>query len=515
MKATSGSRAAVSIRYDATTRSYTIETGGRSQIFTPGDIQPQRFDGETQYSRRGASSDHLTLVTVPYYNAATSNRYVGMGYWQQNNLAEGIQSTQFSSFTYGLDTPSAAMPRSGNAHWDTDIFGLLTAPGIELRTIQGRGGFDVDFSGGVFSTSANVDEFDYVTGGGRVGSLRFQGGGQLTSASGFTGNFNYNNRTSLGGTIAGKFYGPGAEEIGATFNAQGGEAVLTGAMTGQRATATPATLTLLNVTQDQRANATAATFFTQAREGQAGFADIKVGTGDAVVTITPSGAGAVGVDSYSYTPTSGDIVASGRANFTTYQSQLNGQPLRVEFYKPGSANSELALTYASFATWSTQASDAAASGQKITNTYARYILYGLETPRDLLTARTGAGTYAGVVYGSGASYDGKEFSVGGTSRFDVDFSGGRYSGALNLTGKTADGTSTDFGSFGFANAISFGQMVQASFDNGANKDPFHTIQPRFFGPDGQEIGATFRLATGSESDVRTVLISGVTIAKRQ
>ncbi|MEA1013730.1 hypothetical protein [Sphingosinicella sp. LY1275] len=513
---TSANRAAVSIRYDAAAQSYTVETQGRSETFTPANMQPERFPGERAYAKSGAISSYLTLVTTPYYAATATNRYVGMGYWQQNNVSNGIQTTQFSTFTYGLDTSAAAMPRTGSAHWKTDIFGLLTQPNVELRTIQGEGRFDVDFAGGVFSTSANVDEYDFVTGGGRVGSLRFQGAGQLTSGNGFNGNFSYNNNlTALGGTIAGRFYGPGAEEIGAAFEAQGNGAVLTGAMTGQRTDKAGAPQTLLHVEQEQRLTSYAATFFTQAREGEAGFADVKALSGDAFVTISPQGVKQVSLGSFAYSPSTADLVPNERANFTTYRAQLGEQPLQVDFYKVGSANTELALTYTSFAAWSTKRNDAAASGQKIVNTDIRHILYGLETPRDLLAARTGTATYAGVVYGNGASLDGMLYSIGGTSRFNVDFSGGRYSGALDLTGTTAGVSITNFGSFGFASTIGYGQMLRASFDNGANADPFHVIQPYFFGPDGQEIGATFNLATGSKRDTQTVLMSGVTVAKRQ
>ena len=512
---TAQSRAALQVRYDASSQSYTIETAGRTQTFAQSDAQPQRFAGETTYAK-AASGDYLTLVTTPYYAATASNQYVGLGYWQHNDLNAGTQSTQFSTFTYGFDTSGASVPRSGTAHWRTDIFGLLTAPNIQLRTIQGQGGFDVDFASSVFSTSANVDEFDFITGGGRVGSLRFQGGGPLASGNGFVGDFSYNGSAVLAGTISGRFYGPAADEIGATFNAQGGTTVLTGALTGQRDAAAPAAnLTLVNVLATQRLVASTASTLAQKRGGEAGFADVKGLQGSGFVTVTPGGQGPVEFDSSGYTPVRGELVASGRPNFTTYLTQRNGQPLRVEYYKPGNANTELALTYTSFVTWTASALDTGPGGQQITNLETRFLLYGVETPRDLLAGRTGGATYTGVVYGSGASREGAQYDVSGTSRFDVDFSSSRYSGSLNLAGKALNGVTTSFGIFNFASQLAFGEFGRASFDNGANADPFHYIQPRFYGTNGQEIGATFNLSTGLDSDPRSVLVSGVTVAKQQ
>jgi hypothetical protein len=184
-------RASVQVSYDASTRSYTVATDGRSQTFSPADAVSTNIPGETRYRKKAASSDTLTLVTSPYYGATASNNYVGLGYWQHDDVDGGIQSTQFSTFTYGLATGAGAVPRTGTARWKTDIFGLLTTPGVQIRTIQGSGSFDVDFGAGVFTAFANVNEFDYTTGGGRVGSLRFRAGGDLGSGSSFSGNFSY------------------------------------------------------------------------------------------------------------------------------------------------------------------------------------------------------------------------------------------------------------------------------------------------------------------------------------
>ena len=133
-------------------------------------------------------------------------------------------------------------------------------------------------------------------------------------------------------------------------------------------------------------------------------------------------------------------------------------------------------------------------------------VYGLETPRDQLDARTGSGRYDGIVYANGASADGHFYDIGGTSRFDVDFSNHRYSGALALSAANAP----SFGTWTFGSTIGFGQMSQSNF----KEDAGGLIQPRFYGPDGQEIGATFRLTSGTPGSTSAVAISGVAVARR-
>lgn len=520
---TGQNRSTVQVSYDSATGGYTVTTDGRSQTFALADRRAERLPGEASFAKSGATNDYLTLVTTPYYGTATSNRYVGLGYWQRNATANGLQTTQFTTFAYGLAAAAGAVPRSGSAHWTTDIFGLLTTPGQELRTVQGRGDFDIDFGGAIFSGFADLEEFDYITGGGRVGSLPFRAGGQLGSGNGFSGNMSYASSRvgTLGGTISGQFYGPGAEEIGASFQATGGgtNSVLNGALTGQRTppAGNATNLSIVNVQSTERLFGTYAGTFVLGREGQAGYLQVNALTGGAQVTISPNGPGAVSLDDATYVPVDSDRVTDGRSNYITYRGQTSGTvpgAVEVAFYKPGSINSEIALTYLSFATWTRTKSDMA-NGQALFNTTRDQILYGIATPRGLLVGRTGTGSYDGIVVASGANRDGASYEVGGTSHFDVDFSAARYTGTLALTGTALDGTRRDFGSFAFGNALNEGSMMQSSFDGGRNADPFNFITPAFYGPDGQEIGATFRMTVGNPIDPATVAIGGITVAKRR
>lgn len=515
MGATSARAEPLAISYNAATDSYTVASGAETYAFAPADARPIRFDGEISYRREGAI---LTLVTTPFLGGGTSNRFVGMGYLQRNAVTGATQQTVFSSFTYGFDTPGAAVPRTGAAHWLADVFGLLNMPGQELRTVQGLADFNVDFTAGAYRLNGFMEEQQAVTDGGTAGSLTLQSSGLLSSSAGFGGPLSYDSSAGvMHGMLDGRFYGPEAEEVGASFNAQGNGAALAGALTGQRSTSnsTSAPLTNLSLVNP---------FTTELLiNGPGAGLSVALGIGlDTVrasprstsVLLTPNGPSAVSVDrEYDLRPQ--DIVADGRANFTTYRTSIEGAPIAISFYKIGSANQELALTYTSFVSWiwpNGEPGHAPPPGGQVSS--ANFAIFGMPTPRDLLTHRTGTATYTGPLYGSGASYGGTLYDLTGTSRFDVDFSAARYSGALNIQGATSAGAMTDFGAFTFAAPLANGMLMEASLaGTGLNLRAPHVIQPVFYGPGGQEIGASFRFELNTPGAPQNTAMAGIAVAK--
>jgi hypothetical protein len=507
VQTTSGHRDGMTITYDATSKTYSIQTGGLSGTFAESDVQPTPFAGETIYSNQDG---RLTLVTLPYYSTGIENRYVGMGYWQRNVVSPGVQETGFTTFTYGLETPAAAVPRTGAAHWLTDVFGMLTVPTRELRTVQGSADFEVDFAAGAFRLNGNLSEVDVVSGGGKGGALTLQSGGLLSSDSSFGGFLSYQSSDGiLHGSLAGQFYGPGAEEIGASFSAEGGGNVLTGAMTGQR--------TSLASTSDGIRNISLTNLMAPERLGASPGVELAVDTAvsnrfnPAIVTVDAEGLRTVAFN-YQYDVDPKDIFA-GNPNFVTYRPTINGTPATIAVYKIGSDNAELALTYTSFVSWSWARGLGGAPNSGGQPVDVNYGIFGIRTPRDLMTVRTGSATYDGVLYGKGASF-GALYDLTGTSRFDVDFTSSRYSGSLDINGTTSGGTVIAFGQFGFAAALGFGEMAEASITGASvSTGAIHSIRPQFYGPSGQEIGAAFMFNMSHPVAPTGLVITGVALAK--
>lgn len=493
---------ALSVSYDAASRSYTVTADGRTQSFGQSEIQTNT-NSETIYTRAsGSDRDYLTLVKVPY-TGTTATRYVGLAYWQHNVVASTQQDMDFYIFTYGLATAAAAIPRTGTAAFSTDMFGAVSTPGQEPRSFSGRGDFNVDFGAGVFATHSYLGERTLVTNQGvSGGSIEFTGSGQLSSTDGsFSGNALYKGWFgAAAGALNGRFYGPGAEELGASFSGSNAAGMtVVGGFTGQRDTSlTPANLTLANMTKPQL-------FYAQFGNGLVGQLNWQ---NSETFTFSPPTS-----DLYGGQFTVSDKVASTNPNFTTYRksfsSSYDTQNVTLELYKPGSGNTELALSYATFAHWST--SVPFGTGRSPVDLYAAY---GLETPNGLLAAKTGTGHYAGVVYGTGSQLStGGRWDVKGSSIFDVNFGAQNYTGSLSMAGtSTTGGANVDFGSFAVAGRLTMtgvtGTLTRGGSEVGA-------ISPRFFGPDGQEIAAPFNINVPAGGPGAGIAIMGATVAKRQ
>lgn len=495
----SSKRDTFSIRYDAATSSYALSTGTREETFSPSDVTAQ--DGfETIYRRTdGSKSETLTLAKQPYaLNAAM--KYVAMGFWQSSNVAGTSQSTEFSTFTYGLPTASAMMPRTGAAAYGIDVFGLVTMPGEEPRSFQGSGKFSVDFAQGVFTTQAYTEERSLTSeGGSSGGGIELRAGGSLSSSQGlFYGNAVYGSSYGQSsGSIEGRFYGPGAEELGATFNTS-----------NDRGMAAAGSIIGLHDDSQKPDNQTLTAMMSE---------QLFYSRGGSVVGSLRW----LNSETFDFGPPSSDMVggrftinekvASKDSNFTAYaKSGDNGygpQQVTLELYKAGPANTELEMTYASFGHW---------TGVRAAATQEYYFNYGFATGNNLLAARTGTARYEGVVYGTGVNSNATaRYDVRGTSHFDVDFGAQTFGGALAVAGtERTSGTRADFGKFDVAGKLfAYSSSLEGTISRGGAG--LGSLWAQFYGPDAQEMAGTFYFnAPAGSGEAREVGIQGAIVTRR-
>jgi hypothetical protein len=526
--------AAIQVSYNATTNSYTVASSGTSQTFSPVERQASSTSEQNSYFKTdGAVRDYLTLLVRPY-TASIANKYVGMGYWQRNTISGSTQNTTFDAFVYGFDTPTAAIPHTGAAGFRIDAFGLITVPGKEPKAISGTGTMQVDFLSGLFQSKSYVGEYSltsdaYSSGG----SIFLQTSGHLTSGNGLFGNMSYSSLDgTVSGSIAGRFYGPAAEELGASFSASNATgSSLTGTLTGARDASAPVTQALTNIVTDTPMTDHYAHFYagtdtslTPAFRGSLGTNAFSYDTG----SVTPHTDGSITIhlsnaDSPDTILTSADRSTIQRANFTSYDKvtqpflRAGALPSHVDLYKPGNSNTELALSYASFGIW---------SSRFVNGTFVLdqrdFFTYGLETPTSILSYRSGTGTYDGVAYGA-TTANGVTQDVTGTSRFDVNFGAQNYTGSLTLASQpVGGGSSAALGTWTFGDRLVAGQMAQTPLlrdgvGNTVMPAEYNSISPRFYGPDGEEIAGTFTIiqTMANSAGVGNVSITGATVAKRR
>jgi hypothetical protein len=491
----SAAASTLTISYDAATKSYTVSEPGRSQTFAPADANPS---GDTTFKKsNGSGNDYLTLVTTPF-ETSTANRYVGLGFWQRNQVSGTTQDTSFDLFTYGLDTPTGAVPRTGSATYAMDAFAFLNILGKAPVTLQGTGTFDVDFQTGTFAQNAFLSTFNVVTGRQvATGYLPLKTSGRLSSGDGsFTGDMSFQDpsdlRTAITGTAAGRFYGPGAEEVGVTFagsNADG--ATLNGGYTGQRGTG-PATqnLSVTNIVASQSFNVDV--------EGTS--------TSTAAIKLAPDGSVQYQPGSSLYEVanlTPADIVG-GAANFTTYRQTVNGHLVTVALYKPAAGSGALTLTYASFGTWQQQGST------QFPNAVTDQVFaFGIATDPSLIAGRTGSASYSGIAYGSGQdAASGVHYDTSGTATVDINFSTQSFQTVLALKGVGSDGQARDFGTFSGGAALGFNKELSAGLVQNGNYAG--STVGRLYGPDGEEVAGSYYALVGQQLALR-----GIYAGKRQ
>lgn len=516
---------ALTISYDAAAGRYTVTTSERSRSFVASDIANARIPGTNYYVKvDGPERDVLMLATQPR-SGTVPNKYVGYGYWQHDLIENNIQNAHFNFFTYGFPSPATAIPRSGSAGWAIDLYGVATDSGFAPYILSGPGTFNIDFDTANFSAHVNVKLQDATTDEDK-GTTNFWALGYVSGDGSFTGNATvYGGSAEFAGPIEGRLYGPNGEELGATvtgtaYRGYGTDAVsgkiFVGAITGQRdPLATPVAMTLSNLVGDISSSSQVAEITTSpALAPVMGKSTFYYYGAEEEITLKANGD--IRLTSPVYFGFEATFTQADRIGQTTifdsYRKTVANKVTTLEMFRPGPVNSEINLTYASFGSWSTAHKDD--DGRDVFR--SSYFVYGVDTRAALIMNRTGNGHYDGVVHGTGTLKDALTFRVGGTSFFDIDFTNATYSGALDLQKLAADGSvATSLGRWTFSDRVMQGSLNGAGLTPPAAFTSVGEIQPRFFGPNGEEIGALFQVRSTWMEDPNPIWISGATVAKQK
>lgn len=508
--ASQSSTGSIQIDYDASTDSYAITSDGRRNvIFTPSDEVDIGETGRRRFQiSDGGQSEFLTLV-YSGYGSNLRTKSVALGFWQSNIVDGMTQDTDFDAFVYGFPSGASAIPKTGSADFQTDVFGFSSQLGREPMSFQGTGTTVFDFARGTFAMETNISENFLFSGGGRSGALYFNASGNLSSSSNaFDGSFFYDGSGDpIVGLLNGSFFGVNATEAGGTFAGDDlvGNSVVGGFTAASRGDSRQ-NLSVYDLTADQLFY-TAEAGYEQRRykNGSPGFVS-PVFTSNNQLSYRASDksfrvSGFV-EDEGRFTPA--DLVSPASAEFDVYRINAGAEDIELAIYQPANG-SEIALTYSGFGVYRRTFEDAAQF-----NFTQDWFLYGLAPPEGVLDARSGTGTYNGVARGVAGSTDGmRQLNVTGTSQFVIDFAARGYAGWLRLRGTdTANGAEIDFGQFNLAEGNTlFRSAFTTALQQGG--DSVGEIQLRFYGPTGEEMAGVFGINTTGFG------IAGATAAKRE
>ena len=501
----------IKVAYNASSRNYTVTLGSETGTFGPSDIK-SNANGEVRYDKGDTTTGReiLTLVTTPYYGSSTSNRYVGMGYWQRYSVSASQQDDRFSTFVYGQQTPLASMPRSGTGQFNIDVFGVASFTGYSPSVFQGGGTFNVDFLSGDYSAHAYTNETELLTGYSVSGGIEFTGAGKLVrDSTDFDGSVMIRTRHGTStGELHGSFFGPTAQEVGASFSAyslNGGRIV--GSFTGQALGPSQVNLRLSDLVTNQRLWAIGNSLdVLDGPNGKGASYMSRRGPLDYNV----NGSFTLGTDAPHLTFTAADKVQSEDNNFTSYVKSAGdgqGNNVYLQMYKVGAANSELVLSYVSLGRWQYSFDQMWGHEQRY-----QHFHYGLLSGEGLLSRRTGTANYEGVVYGAAGQEGSTDvYDVRGTSRFAVNFTDQKFNSTLNLNG-TRNGSTVDFGSYDFNGALHKAGGSGVLLDNNTE---YGNLDWNFYGPQGEEIGGAFWIKVPKNVRADSPLITGVTVARQR
>jgi hypothetical protein len=486
--ATSGAISPLLVNYDASLNAYTL-------------IAPDY----SEYLGAPFGFPHGSLIpTTPVndlygypYTTFENLKYTGSKQWLRAISNALNTSYRIEHFVFGIQTLYAQLPRTGTAGYAIGLSGTAANAGMpNLTNITGFGFLTANFASGSLATNGQIDfKEDYIISGRAPQKLTgtFSGNATISSTgNAFSGPIEFSNVGNYTGTMNGKFYGPAAEEVGASFsltNGLGASAVGT-FVGGRDPAATIATPSLLELT----APTTFAHF-------------------DAVNDVSNSGRPVGDVTSVSYNPTTGTysvvlndtglqgspfytiafaeqnkVAASSTASFNRYAGSAGGLDYRAILLNPGPSNPKLDLRYTSLIELMILPNSTHLGGNR------QFIAFGLPTSPYQMP-RNGTANYSGIARGAGTvktnAFSGSlpsnttAYDLSGTTSLLADFGNGSFTSTLSLVGADQASSATkDFGTMQVSGEISRNQFTSThggTFGYGGT----------FTGPHAEEFSGTF------------------------
>jgi hypothetical protein len=514
----SASPATAIIAYDLQSKNYSITVSGRSQTFTPASADAINTSAQIASFKvvAGTTTDILT-ITKPGTSGAYTYQYVGGGFWQRSvQTGTSIVGT-LDAFTYGIPTLTTGVPRTGNAAYNFDALGTLVVPNGSPApySLGGSGRFLIDFSTGDLTGTGAFKEIDTNTNTQTAFNEPWIGSAKLSATSNsFLGTSQYNRfGIPFVGSLTGRFYGPAGEEIGAAiYGTSSSGGAFAAALIGRKdpnGAGINLSLTGLSANQNFVTRSTFIQYEVNPQTGQM----VRVVYANDPLQFS-GGGGANAQFSYTQSPQSYSIsdphlgqmpVPTGTygtgqiaptqsdARFTEYSTTNGTTATSLRLYKTGAANSEIALSYASFGIWD-QTQKPNTAGNNFTDT--TYFTYGINST----SIPVGSATYNGFLHGvANSTQAGSDiYSLTGSFQFLANFTANTLTGSLTANGINQRTSATQsFGTYtlsqGQSQSITAGPIgFGAYLDAGANTSIGY-VKGSYYGPLAKEIGGVFMI----------------------
>jgi hypothetical protein len=289
----------------------------------------------------------------------------------------------------------------------------------------------------------------------------------------------------------GRFFGPNAEEVGASFHASDGAGgVLAGTLVGIQDASAGNFSSISELTAPTSFN-----FFESRTNGTyVGGVDLHITN----ITYTPSSSSySITLSDVYGTPTITTTLDSSNADggasdasYDVYNVTLNGDPYVASVLRALPSNPIIVLSYTSILEL---AGPLSISQRPLDRHYA---VFGLPTSQARLP--TGTASYSGIAVGLGTDPSNYVYNLNGTASLSVDFGAGTFASTLNLAGTniTPGGGPAGAWTLQFSGTLATNGFFASGFSG------------HFYGPNAEEFGAAFNVNNAQGSFV------GAAVGKR-
>ena len=470
--------------FNADDGSWTISVDGRSRVFRASDYDASQSTGDiTTFTRIDGDTTDFLSITRKGQNGDFTYRYVGSAFWQRTvESASKIDGT-FDAMVFGIPTESAAIP-TGGAFYDITVIGAL-ALSDSLSSYFGEGEMIVDFLSGQLW-------FDAAISGPATGDGFIQGSARLTGAMNeFLGTLSVNIYDSWVGPVSGQFFGPNAEEVGATFQGRSttDNSVTVGTIMGSSSGEGGGNQDFANLTRGQFFNGETRTVSFDANDQTGPASNISIEESEFRVGYTTRQGGL-----YTFYRPDGTVVRFSPDDYGLDYNSYIGMRL--------SDNDGGWLQY--------EFLDYIKVGRFIEKDGDRYglseFIFGFDT--DAAALPTGTAAYRLNLGGTALLADQTPFGIYGQGALTVDFAAGSLSGSGAVRNwDTSDTIGTWEGSAQITSGTSdFAGDWGMTGENGA-PDFAGLWSGGFFGPAAEEVGATFS-ATADDGSALVGVVFG-------
>jgi hypothetical protein len=533
----------LTISYAAATGNYVVTTANRSQTFRPSDRNTSLSSAEADaYVRSsGATTDSLVLSKNSMATGTVSDpryRYVGGGVWQRTTTNGGRVSGTAEVFAYGVATGASAVPVSGSAVYPVQLRGV----GAHLDTItgvRGTGNLNVDFAKGTIGGDGQFS--NYLENGTRVGTRGWRVSASLAGGGNtFSGSFDAgdpNNPVVNNGSITGRFYGPGAQELGASWRWRDPlSSTFIGYMLGKERSGFPSNSGLNDLKVDEIFGGQVVVY-RGSRDNQQGTVS-GAGTTTTFSTLSwgiryDEKAQALVIDHF--TPLDDLTLDAGKrdaqasnASYDVYKVEkdtlVNGTTritnrAQVSVFRAAANNPTFQLSYTSFGHWQVVRPETGDRYERLEN---GIFSFGRDTARaDIPTS--GTGTYSAIIYGNSDFPKGgrsNPYIITGDASLVFSFANTSFDGSMHpYATNPSTGARYDLGVRTFSGApgsLRSGSDPFFATNSFAKRYAFSSIfAGRFTGPQAAEFRAEWQTGMTDPVAGGDIPMAGVMVGRRQ